>query len=146
MPERDRRDIEDESQALLMAVFRMVRLLRSQGPREVVDVAAMFVLQAVAANPGIRVSELADLVGLDASTLSRLTRNLEQSGYLDRRPDPRDGRATQWRISDHGEAEMTRALQRRTTMIAQTLEGWPATQRARLVELNERFVADFEKT
>lgn len=129
-----------------MAVFRMVRLLRSQGPREVIDLAAMFVLQSVAANPGIRVSELANLVGLDASTLSRLTRNLEQSGYLDRRPDPRDGRAAQWRISDRGEAEMTRALQRRTTMIAQTLEGWPATQRARFVELSERFVADFEKT
>lgn len=145
MPDRDPREIEEEGQELLMALFRVVRCLRSHGPLDVVDLAAMYVLQFVAANPGIRVSELADLVGLDPSTLSRLTRNLEQAGHLERNPDPRDRRASQMHISDRGDAAMKQALEWRTTMIAQAFTGWSAKERARLVELSMRFVSDFEK-
>ena len=143
MLERDRPGVEDESQVLLLAMFRTVLLMRSRGPREIVDLAAMFVLKSVADNPGVRVSELADLVALDASTLSRLTRNLEQLGYLTRSPDPRDGRAARWHISDRGDAEMRHALHLRAAMIAQVLEGWPATARARFAELSERFATSF---
>lgn len=140
----DTRVDDQEGQELLMALFRMVRCMRAQGPGEVIDLPAMYVLQFVAETPGIRVSELADRVGLDPSTLSRLTRSLERAGYLDRNQDPRDGRAAQMRISDRGEAALRQALQWRTTMIAQAFSGWSAQERSRFVSLGTRFVSGFE--
>lgn len=140
----DTRDDDQEGQELLMALFRMVRCMRAQAPGELIDLPAMYVLQFVAETPGIRVSELADRVGLDPSTLSRLTRSLERAGYLDRNQDPRDARAAQMRISDRGEAAMQQALQWRTTMIAQAFAGWSAQERSRFVSLGTRFASCFE--
>jgi DNA-binding MarR family transcriptional regulator len=142
---RDPRDVDEEDQDLLLALFRMVRCMRTQAPGEVIDLPAMYVLQYVAESPGIRVSELADRVGLDPSTLSRLTRTLERAGYLDRHQDPRDGRAAQMHISDSGDVAMRQARQWRTTMIAQAFTGWSPKERSRFVELGMRFVSDFEK-
>jgi len=51
---------------------------------------------------GLRVSELAGCMGLDASTASRHVRHLEDGGYLARTGDPGDRRASRVRLTPKG--------------------------------------------
>ena len=44
---------------------------------------------------GLRLGELARRAGLTKQTLTTLIRRIEAQGYVERRPDPRDGRAAQ---------------------------------------------------
>lgn len=55
----------------------------------------------------VRPSELAELTGLRPTTLSNHLRRFEDSGLVQRRPDPRDGRATLVALTDRGERDTT---------------------------------------
>ena len=44
---------------------------------------------------GLRLGELARRAGLTKQTLTTLIRRIEAQGYVERRPDPKDGRAAQ---------------------------------------------------
>ena len=46
--------------------------------------------------PGLRQIELADMLDIEPITLSRIVDRLEESGLVERRPDPADRRA--WRL------------------------------------------------
>lgn len=46
--------------------------------------------------PGLRQIELADMLDIEPITLSRIVDRLEESGFVERRPDPSDRRA--WRL------------------------------------------------
>lgn len=50
------------------------------------------VLKAVAENPGINQGQLADRLEVEAITVCRMIDRMEQSGLLERRPDPHDRR------------------------------------------------------
>ena len=54
----------------------------------------------------IGIGALAELLGADASTVSRLIRPLEHAGYLAIAPDPADGRAKAVRLTDAGAARI----------------------------------------
>lgn len=65
----------------------------------------------------VRMSELADYLGLDKSTISGLVDRAEKRGLLQRAPNPADGRATDvfltgegMQLADLGEAKIARAL------------------------------------
>lgn len=51
---------------------------------------------------GVRLSELASRVQLSLATVSELVSDLERLGYLERRPDPSDGRAKLIFPTPHG--------------------------------------------
>jgi DNA-binding MarR family transcriptional regulator len=48
----------------------------------------------------LRVTALADLLGIDAPTVTRKVQQLERDGLVSRRPDADDGRA--WRMEERG--------------------------------------------
>ena len=65
----------------------------------------------------VRMSELADYLGLDKSTISGLVDRAEKRGLLQRAPNPADGRATDVfltgegrQLADLGEAKIARSL------------------------------------
>ncbi|WP_034512362.1 MarR family winged helix-turn-helix transcriptional regulator [Blastococcus sp. URHD0036] len=91
-----------------------------------------------------RCSALAAAVGIDVSVASRQVAALERAGYVERRPDPRDGRATLLRLTDAGAAALvtTRAL--RDDWAASALAGWDEDDAVRLSELVERLIDDLE--
>ena len=91
-----------------------------------------------------RCSALAASAGIDVSVASRQVSALERAGYLERRPDPRDGRASLLRLTDAGSAALatTRAL--RNDWAASALAGWDEGDALRLSELVERLLADLE--
>ena len=43
-------------------------------------------------SPGLRQAALADLLGVEAPTVTRMVQRLERGGMIERRPDPHDGR------------------------------------------------------
>lgn len=91
-----------------------------------------------------RCSALAARAGVDVSVASRQLAVLERGGYVERRPDPRDGRATLLRLTPQGSEALaaTRALRADWALTA--LSGWGEHDARRLTELIDRLRADIE--
>ncbi|MGU3502179.1 MarR family winged helix-turn-helix transcriptional regulator [Mycobacterium sp. C31M] len=58
---------------------------------------------------GIRLTELAERAQLSLAATSELVNNLTELGYLERRPDPNDGRAKLIDLTERGRALMSAA-------------------------------------
>ena len=72
----------------------------------------------------MRVADLADFAGLDASTVSRHVKALEDDGLVARDTDPDDRRAASVRITDRGRTFVQEALQLRARIIADATADW----------------------
>ena len=91
-----------------------------------------------------RCSALAIQVGVDVSVASRQLAVLERLGYVERRPDPQDGRASLLRLTAAGSEALaaTRALRAEWSLTA--LSGWDEADGRLLSDLLDRLVADLE--
>lgn len=85
-----------------------------------------------------RMSDLATALRLDASTISRQVRYLEDVGMLRREPDPDDGRASRVLLSDRGRAELSLQRNERHAVFDSAMSDWNESDRATLVGLMER--------
>ena len=92
-----------------------------------------------------RCSALAVRAGVDVSVASRQLAALERAGYVERRPDPDDGRASLMHLTDGGARALavTRAL--RTEWAAAALADWDEDDARLLSGLLERLAADLER-
>jgi DNA-binding MarR family transcriptional regulator len=90
----------------------------------------------------MRVSDLATKVELDASTVSRQIKQLEDKGIVERTTDPADGRASLVRLTSHGEAHMQAAFRRRFLRIKTALDPWSDEDRSHLKILLTRLAGD----
>ena len=93
---------------------------------------------------GQRCSALAVRAGIDVSVASRQIAVLERAGYVERRPDPVDGRASLLDLTPAGVEAIaaTRALRQDWALGA--LAGWDEDDARTLSGLLERLVADLE--
>jgi DNA-binding MarR family transcriptional regulator len=91
-----------------------------------------------------RCSSLAVAAGVDVSVASRQVAALERAGYLERRPDPRDGRAALLRLTGDGAAALVTARALRNDWAASALAGWDEDDAVRLSDLVERLLVDLE--
>ena len=91
-----------------------------------------------------RCSALAAQAGIDVSVASRQIAVLERAGHVERRPDPRDGRANLLSLTSAGEEAMaaTRAL--RSDWALGALAGWDEDDARMLSDLLDRLVADLD--
>ena len=144
MPQGERLQTQ-AGQILLMALFSTVRRLRARDGHEPIDLPSIYVLNVVREHPGIRVSELAGNVGLDASTVSRHIRSLEAVGYLSRVIDPKDRRASCLELTADGVRVIMDAFEHRAELILSAMNDWPEEDRERFTELCVRFAHDFDK-
>jgi DNA-binding MarR family transcriptional regulator len=69
--------------------------------------------------------ELAELEGLNPTMLSRVVRVLDDSGLIQRRPDPSDLRAARVEITPDGELVHERIREHRTRVLAECLGQLP---------------------
>ncbi|MBW8483330.1 MarR family transcriptional regulator [Actinomadura sp. PM05-2] len=109
-----------------------------------VERAAVPLLRLLAETPGpLRPSEIAAALGVEAPHVTRQIQRLERAGYVDRVPDPDDGRAQQVRLLPAGAdaVDRVRAVGRRWMVGA--LAGWEPEERLRLAGLVHRMVDDF---
>ncbi|MBB3085168.1 MarR family winged helix-turn-helix transcriptional regulator [Geodermatophilus sabuli] len=91
-----------------------------------------------------RCSALAARAGVDVSVASRQLAVLERSGYVARRADPDDGRASLMYLTEAGAAALagTRALRAEWAQTA--LAGWDESDARRLSDLLERLATDLD--
>jgi DNA-binding MarR family transcriptional regulator len=91
-----------------------------------------------------RCSALAGVAGVDVSVASRQLAVLEKLGYVERRPDPQDGRAALLRLTDAGADALAAARTLRSDWALAALAGWDEADARQLSGLLDRLVADLE--
>lgn len=133
----DRFDADDVAR-LRVALGRIARRLdrQSRGDRSPGDTLThtqSSVLATVAFRGPLRISELADIEGVNPTMLSRIVGKLEESGLLHRRPDPDDGRAALVGTTPAGHDLHRRVKAERTRLLAGRLATMPDGAAARLL-------------
>jgi DNA-binding MarR family transcriptional regulator len=91
-----------------------------------------------------RCSALALQVGVDVSVASRQIAVLERLGYVERRPDPQDGRASLLSLTGAGAAALTAARALRADWSLTALATWDESDALLLSDLLDRLVSDLE--
>jgi DNA-binding MarR family transcriptional regulator len=89
-----------------------------------------------------RCSALAARAGVDVSVASRQLGCLERQGYVERRPDPQDGRAALFRLTPAGAAALTAARSARSAWATGALADWDEDDARLLTDLVDRLVTD----
>jgi DNA-binding MarR family transcriptional regulator len=128
---------EDALMSLMMAFGRR---LRQRQPGDAVDYSAFPLLKLLTHQGPMRLSTMALALGLDASTVSRHARQLEDRGLLERTEDPDDRRASRLAVSPHGEDCLAQGFETRRRLIGTALEGWPEEEREALRLLLHKLV------
>jgi DNA-binding MarR family transcriptional regulator len=89
----------------------------------------------------LRTSELAERIGLDISTVSRKTADLEGAGLVIRAPDPHDRRAHLLEVTRKGKLMVVRMREVRSALLEETLHGWSTAEIQKLARMLERFAS-----
>jgi DNA-binding MarR family transcriptional regulator len=92
-----------------------------------------------------RCGALAARMGVDLSVASRQVSALERAGYVARRPDPLDGRASLMSVSDEGVAALARVRELRCQWAADALDDWSEDDAHPVSALLERLADDLER-
>jgi DNA-binding MarR family transcriptional regulator len=123
----------DDVNRLRIALGRISRFLDrlSRGHRLTGTQAS--VLASVTRLGPIRLSELADVEGLNPTMLSRIVAKLEDAGLFRRLPDPVDRRAALVEVTDAGRAEQLRVRAERSELLATRLGALPPDRAAELL-------------
>ncbi len=126
---------------------RLLHVMKSQLAPLVpdgLDMAAFSLLFSLVRCGPTRQGELADLTLLDPSTVSRHVAQLARAGYVQRRPDPQDGRAVHLVASEAGEALAVEFGRRRQVIISEALAHWSPDDLRQLVALMARLNDDLD--
>ncbi|MGY1811552.1 MarR family winged helix-turn-helix transcriptional regulator [Blastococcus sp. SYSU D00820] len=92
-----------------------------------------------------RCSALATRAGIDVSVASRQVAVLERAGYVSRRPDPRDGRASLLALTEAGRTAMAGTRAVRSDWAAGALADWSEQDALTLSALVERLADDMDR-
>jgi DNA-binding MarR family transcriptional regulator len=90
----------------------------------------------------LRISDLASVLGLDLSTISRQVRALEDLGLLRRTPDPDDRRASLLEPTDDGRALVGEVKGAFSQLMKAALTDWSERDRHTLTTLLSRLAGD----
>jgi DNA-binding MarR family transcriptional regulator len=142
--ETDREVSSSAEESVLYALMSIGRLMRQRTTSDEMDPGTFLLLKCLAERDALRVTELAALAGLDASTVSRHVQQLHRSGLIERTADPADGRAQRVALSDQGRTLLHEGMARRRALLRRSFEGWKASDIHLLEELLARFVGDIE--
>jgi DNA-binding MarR family transcriptional regulator len=95
-----------------------------------IPVSEAHALAELARDPPLGQAELARRLGLEKSTVSRLVGQLAGRGWLHRRPDPDDGRATLLALTPTGQQAAADLAAARAAKFTRLLDRIPPAERA----------------
>jgi DNA-binding MarR family transcriptional regulator len=91
-----------------------------------------------------RLSDIAEAIERDLSTVSRQARHLESLGLVVRRPDGDDGRAFRISLTPAGKDSLHRVRTRRAAMLGEVFHDWPEEEREELLRLLDRLLVSLK--
>lgn len=99
-------------------------LLQAAGVRiDKAGIALLFKLQRHGDSP-LRVTDLAELLGVDPPTVTRKVQQLEKLGFVIREADAADGRATRIQLTQDGRDTLERVLKAHREFLARLFDSW----------------------
>jgi DNA-binding MarR family transcriptional regulator len=120
------------------------RLLQSAGVRlDRAGSAALYKLHLH--GDATRITTLAEMLGVDAPTVTRKIQQLERDGLVVRHADPDDGRASRIALTPAGRRTLERVLKARRAWLEGLLEDWDDDDLARFGSLLGRFSTSLER-
>jgi len=133
-----------EALAGLRRIIGSQRLDRINAERSQVPIgfAAVAVLGKVIDDGPLRMSDLAQAGRIHPAALTRQVQALEAEGYIERSPDPTDGRAQVVRVTAAGRAAHRRVQQANDAIMAEQLSDWSAEELVDLVDRLEQLIID----
>src|SRR3954453_18581517 len=111
--------------ALIAAMLTLGRRMRQRLPGDAFDASLMPVLKALQEGGPVRHTALAERLELDASTVSRRVRHLEELGLVRVATDRDDGRARQVELVPAGRRALEQLLGVRRELLSEVLGAWP---------------------
>lgn len=115
--------------------------VRRSAPLGEVDRTQLHILALLTRRPGIRLSEISKVIGIDLSTVSRHCTDLAATGLLSREEDPHDRRATLLSPTAAGRAFIDDLSQRQQQVLADALATWSRQDQEQLLSLITRLTA-----
>lgn len=125
-------DLDDTSR-LRVALARISRQIDRQVAGEGMTRTQMAMLGTMARRRSLRIGELADIEGLNATMVSRLVGKLEVAGLVRRSPDANDRRSVVVEVTAAGSRLHSRLRARRTELFTDRLAQLPPGHAAALV-------------
>jgi DNA-binding MarR family transcriptional regulator len=113
---------------------------------EAIDRSGYWLLVRVSEYGPIRLSELAEAVELDLSTVSRQMRDLVNGGLITKVPDPHDGRSSFLSLSVRGAAVLESVSEARREALAEAITEWSDEERTTLAAGLFRLAAGLQMT
>jgi DNA-binding MarR family transcriptional regulator len=104
------------------------------------DNSAIGILDMLSRMGPLRTSDLADLLGLDRSTVSRQVAAVVDAGYVSRAGDKRDGRAALLSLTPLGRSKQQKLASAWQTIAMEFIVDWPEADQANMVGLMGRIV------
>lgn len=147
MPSEDELAVADEVGRHLIRLVRLMERGRAQYQADhpdAVERATYHLLVHLVKDGPRRAGALADAVFSDPSTISRQIHHLVKLGYVERRADPIDGRATLLAATEEGRRVFEENRRLRTRTFAAMLAGWSPDERTALATTLGRFTDEFE--
>ena len=127
----------------LMRTFNRARQQFLARARHNVEWSSQLLISAVVNDGPLRAGALAEIVQSDASTVSRQVAQLVKDGYLERRADPDDGRASLLVATSQGRDLHRDHMQVRNEHFQRMLDQWSERDVRRFSALLQRFTDDF---
>ena len=120
---------EDALAQLMMTVGRRFRA-RLDG--DTVDPSQAALLYTLKCRGALRLGDIAEAMKLDASTVSRHVQQLGDRGFVERVPDPEDGRASIISLTDDGRDALRSSFEQRRNILAEAIADWSESEREQL--------------
>ena len=136
---------------LTAGVARLVRTAKHLGPRVAADLYGDLpsfgwaLLAPLERDGAQRCSALAEQAGVDVSVVSRQVSALERAGYVERRPDPVDGRASLISLSSAGGAALAHTREVRGQWAAEALADWTEDEARQFTDLLEKLADGLDR-
>ncbi len=123
------------------------RIVISEKQNRMLERSAYVLLRQLSVEGPAGVKSLSEQLDLDISTVSRQAAALEQKKYIDKFPNPKDGRSYFYRITDSGIKELDDNRQRRYERLSDLLTEWTEDEKQTFGHLLKKYNQTvFEKT